>query len=280
MKLLKTINITLLLVFIVLFNLETTLAEPTYNVVLTSEVEWEQLNPARSSNSPMAATLWGDRTGSGPSGFLLKLVDGFKSPPHIHTANYHGVVIKGTVHNAEPDAKEVYLPAGSFWTQPDGGVHITAAKGSSLAYIEFEGALDVLPAEEATNKETEATVVQASSINWVDQPGMPASANGPKIAVLWGSPQHDQLSGTLVKLPAGFTGMMSSSGSTFHAVVIQGQPKHRVPGEVDVKTMEPGSYFGSKGNSVHQISCEDGEDCMIYVRTEGKFDIIQPPLVK
>ncbi len=56
-------------------------------VVLASEVEWEQLNPARGDASPQAGTLWGDRKGSGPTSFLLKPVDGFESPPHIHTVS-------------------------------------------------------------------------------------------------------------------------------------------------------------------------------------------------
>ncbi len=249
--------------------------EPTSKVVLTSEVEWEQLNPARGDKSPKAGTLWGDRTGPGPSGFLLKPVDGFKSPPHIHNIAYRGVVISGTINNDDPDAEEMYMPVGSFWTQPAGGVHITAAKGSNtLAYIEVEDAFGVLPAEEAFQSEDKPINVDASNIVWIDQPGMPASTNGPKVAFLWGNLQDDQLNGTLVKLPAGFAGKIRSYGSTFRAVVIQGQPQYRVPGETDVKTMEPGSYFSSKGDSVHQISSEAGEGCIIYVRMEGKFDVI------
>lgn len=249
--------------------------EPTLKVVLTSEVEWEQLNPARGANSPLAATLWGDRTGPGPSGFLLKPVDGFKSPPHIHTADYHGVVINGAIHNADPDAEKVYLPAGSFWTQPGGGVHITAAKGSALAYIEVQDTFDVLPAEKATDKEDEAVVIQASNITWVDQPGMRVSPEGPKVAPLWSDPKDGQPCGTLVKLQSGFAGItMSGHGSSLHAVVIQGQPIHGVPGDTDYKTLEPGSYFGSEGESFHQLSCVEAEDCIIYVRNEFKFDVV------
>lgn len=249
-------------------------AEPTPKVVLMSEVSWEQLNPARGDKSPMSGTLWGDRTGPGPSGFLLKPVDGFRSPPHIHTATYHGVVINGTIHNDEPDAKDEYLPAGSFWTQPGGAVHVTAARGSnSLAYIEVEETFDVLPVERATNEDN-TTKMHPSSITWVNQPGMPAEADGPKVALLWGNPQDDRPSATFVKLPAGFTGMMRSHGSTFRAVVIQGRLQYQVPGSTDIKTLEPGSYFSSKGESVHQVSSEAGEETIIYVRVEGKFDVI------
>lgn len=248
--------------------------EPNYTVVLLSEVDWEQLNPARGDNSPMAATLWGDRTGPGPSGFLIKFEDGFKSPPHIHTADYHGVVISGAVHNAEPDAEEVYLPPASFWTQPRGGVHITAAKGITLAYIEFEGELDVLPAENAVDNETEAVVIHTSDITWADQPGLQASPDGVKLVELWSDPENDRLSGTLMKLPAGSTDIpINRDGSTFHAVVIQGQSINQVSDNTHYKTLEPGSYFGSEGDSRHEISCEEGEDCIIYLRREFKFNV-------
>ena len=41
--------------------------------------------------------------------------------------------------------------------------------------------------------------------------------------------------------------------------------------------MEPGSYFSSKGEAAHQVSCEAGDECIVYVRIEGKFDVIPAP---
>jgi len=255
--------------------------DPTLNIILISEVKWEDLNPARGSSSPMAANLWGDRTGSGPAGFLVKFEDGFSSPPHIHNIAYRGVVISGTIHNDDPNADEMYMTSGSYWTQPGGGVHITAAKGSNaVAYIEVEDAFGVLPAEKAFDSTDKPINVDASNIVWVNQHGMPNSADVPKVAFLWGDPEDDQLSGTLFKLPAGFDGMISNSSSDFQAVVIQGQPQLHSTDETHAKTMEPGSYFGSKGESTHQISCEDGDDCIIYVRMDGKLDIRPADLIK
>ncbi len=250
--------------------------EAPVDVVLTSEVKWEPLNPARGDKSPRAGTLWGDRNGTGPTGFLVEFVDGFSSPPHIHNVSYRGVVISGLIHNDDPGAADMWLPTGSFWTQPKGEVHITAAKGSTnVAYIEIEqGPYLVLPTEEAFDSGERPVNVDASNIVWIDQPGIPASADGPKVAFLWGNPQDDQLNGTLVKLPAGFTGKIDSHGSTFRAVVIKGQPQYQAPGETAVKTLEPGSYFSSKGESVHQVSSEAGEESIIYVRTDGKYDVI------
>jgi len=254
---------------------------PSSRAVLTSEVTWDQLNPARGEDSPKAGTLWGDRNGTGPTGFLLRPVDGFESPPHIHNVSYRGVVIRGLIHNDDPHAAEMWMPAGSYWTQPKGEAHITAAKGSdAMAYIEIEeGPYLVFPAERAFHSEEKPINVEESNLvwldasKWLDQPELPASADGPKVAFLWGKPHEAQLKGTLVKLPAGFSGKIRSHGSTFRAVVIQGQPLYQVPSETDLKILEPGSYFSSRGESVHEVSSDAEEESIIYVRTDGRFEV-------
>ncbi len=256
----------------------------TSEVVLKSDVKWSPLNPARGNQSPKAGTLWGDRTDSGASGFLVKFVDGFSSPPHIHNVTYRGVVISGLIHNDDPNAGEMWMPTGSFWTQPAGEAHITSAKGSkNLAYIEIEkGPYLVLPTEEAFDSDDKSINVDASNIvwlntskiTWIDHPEIPVSKDKPNIAFLWGNPQDGEPNGTLVKLPPGFTGKIRSNGSTFRAVVIQGRAQYQVPNETKGKTLEPGSYFSSEGEFVHQISSEVEEECIIYVRVEGKYEVI------
>ena len=257
---------------------------PKPEVVLMSEVEWSPLNPARGDQSPRAGTLWGDRTNSGASGFLVEFVDGFSSPPHIHNVTYRGVVISGTIHNDDPNAEKMWMPASSFWTQPAGEAHITAAEGSTnLAYIEIdEGPYLVNPTEEAFDNgekpinvyESNIIWLDASNITQIDRPQMSADANKTKVAFLWGNPQDGELNGTLVKLPPEFTVEIRNQGSTLRAVVIQGRSQYLVPGETEEKTLEPGSYFGSEAESVHQVSCQAEEECIIYVRTEGKYEVI------
>ena len=78
-------------------------------VLLSSDIEWEKLNPARGDKSPQAGTLWGDRKGKAATGFLAKFVDGFSSPPHIHNVTYRAVVIKGLVHNDDPEAAHMWM---------------------------------------------------------------------------------------------------------------------------------------------------------------------------
>ncbi|ODC01588.1 hypothetical protein A3197_03705 [Candidatus Thiodiazotropha endoloripes] len=250
-------------------------AEPVNQVVLASEINWEQLNPARGDKSPQAGTLWGDRKGSVPTGFLAKFVDGFSSPPHIHNVTYRAVVISGTIHNDDPDAADMWMPAGSFWTQPKGEVHITSAKGSTnIALVEIErGPYLVLPVEKAFDAGERPINVVASNIVWVDPKGGALSSDGPKVAYLWGSLKAGQANGTYVKLPAGFEGSIKSSGSLFRAVVIKGVAQYQVS-EAELKHLLPGSYFGSKGASTHQLSTTAGEESLIYIHTNGKYEIV------
>lgn len=250
----------------------------TSTVVPVSDVEWGPLNPARGDKGPKAATLWGDRTGPGASGFLVEFADGFSSPPHIHNVSYRALVLHGLVHNDDPAAEEMWMPAGSFWTQPKGDVHITAAKGSrNLAYVEIEeGPYLVLPVEKKFDSAEKPIRALASSIDWHTPAGVPATDRSPTVARLWGDPQGNRLCGTLVKLPAGFTGTLRSP-SAFRAVVIRGRPEHRVPGASDARRLQPGSCFGSDSASHHPISCGAGEEVILYIRTAGRFDVAPAP---
>ncbi|MEM6960842.1 MAG: DUF4437 domain-containing protein [Myxococcota bacterium] len=249
--------------------------------VLVSEIEWEQLNPARGDASPMAATLWGDRNGSGPTGFLVRFVDGFRSPPHIHNVSYRGVVIRGGIHNDHPSADEMWMPAGSFWTQPKGGAHVTAARGNNLAYIEIdEGPYLVRPVEDAFECDERPMNVNASKIVWMDtsrtawsdQLGITVSAHGSQFAFLSGDSRNGQPRGILVKLQAGSRGMLRSHGSTLRAVVIQGSPEVRLAGDNDVAPTEPGSYVSAPAGGSVQFSCKMEKDCILHVRLERRID--------
>jgi hypothetical protein len=247
-------------------------ADSTTELLPVTEVTWEQLNPARGDQSPQAATLWGDRDGTAPTGFLVKFVDGFSSPPHIHNVTYRAVVINGLIHNDDPDAAHMWMPVGSFWTQPKGDVHITAAKGATnVALVEIDkGPYRVLPPKEAFDSGERPINVDPSNLVWVAPTGRPVSPDGPQLAYLWGNLEDGQSNGTFIKLPAGFDGKIESHGDTFRAVVIQGTLNY---GQTDPTGLEPGSYFGSAGPSTHQLSSGPGTESILYVRTDGRYNI-------
>lgn len=244
-------------------------AENQRDIVVYSDVDWSPLNPARGDKSPQAGQLWGDRKLNEASGFLVKFADGFSSPPHIHNVTYRGVVISGLVHNDDPKAENMWLPAGSFWTQPAGESHITAARGEkNIAYIEIdEGPYLVKPAQEAfDNGERPVNVDQsnlvwlnASDITWIDQ------ADGVQVSFLWGQADQGKSGGRFIKLPKGFSGDIEIPDPLARAVIVQG---HLTLGSLK---LEPGSYFGFSQRLKHDVYSENG--VVIYVRSREKFQV-------
>ncbi|MAH06428.1 MAG: hypothetical protein CL561_12805 [Alphaproteobacteria bacterium] len=247
---------------------------PAHAETITSDqIEWGHLNPLRGDASPRAGKLWGDRTKDEASGFLVKFEEGFSSPPHIHNITYRGVVIKGHLHNDDPKAENMWLPAGSFWVQPAGEAHITAAKDQeNMAYIEIDsGPYLVQPTDMAfDNGERPINVDQsnliwldASDIEWIDE------TSKAQRAFLWGNTSPSELNGNLIKLPADFKGSLENQGDIFHAVIISGSAAYQDQGEV--VNLEAGTYFGADETDKHQISTED--ETIIYIRTNNKFNI-------
>eukprot|EP00903_Cladosiphon_okamuranus_P003633 g3631.t1 len=257
---------------------------PTCNeIVLASEVEWTPLNPDRGDKGPQAGTLWGNRGADEQSGFLIKFADGFSSPPHIHNITYRGVVMSGEVLNDDPAAGEMWMPAGSYWTQPAGEVHITAARGErNMAFLQIEaGPYLVQPAQQAYDNGERPVNMHAENIVWLDAdesaritvPDDVDPDEGPEMTFLWGSRDTDRTGGALLRLPAGFEGELRSDATEFRAVVITGEPRLTLCGEEDTTLLPTGSYFGSAAGAAHLISSE--EDCMIYIRSNGSFELIQ-----
>ena len=258
-------------------------AETMLEIVTDAEVKFQPLNPARGDASPQAGVLWGDIRQDLSTGTLVKFADGFSSPPHIHNITYRGVVIRGAVHNDDPNADKMWMESGSFWVQPAGENHITAAKGKdSLIFLEImTGPYLVQPPNKAfDNGERPINMaannvvwLNASDTTWIKQTG--ASPNRTEIAFLWGKPKDHERHGTFVKLASGFQGKLQGSASWLRAVVIQGQITHN--GDT---VIEPSGYFGSKGKTVHALSCESMNECLLYISTTGKYTVHPEDSVK
>lgn len=246
-------------------------------VVLKSQVDWQHLNPARGDKAPSAGTLWGNRNFNTATGFLLKPKDGFQSPPHIHNVTYRGVVIKGLIHNDDPSAAKMWMPSGSYWTQPRGENHITAAKGAdTLAYIEIEhGPYLVKPKEQAFDSGERAINVDQANLVWLNQDQLKwlSKESSVEVSYLWGKPEGKELNGRFVKLPSGFKGKITTESPEFRVVVIQGFLDLNLNGKETV--LEPGSYFSSKGAAEHLLNNYDAQDVILYVRTRGELSIFQ-----
>ncbi len=247
---------------------------PTNKVLLSSEIVWEKLNPARGDQSPQAGTVWGDRKGTSPTGFLAKFVDGFSSPPHIHNVTYRAVVIKGLIHNDDPNAENMWMKPGSFWTQPVGESHITSAKGEeNIALVEIDkGPYLVKPISEAFDNGERPVNIDVSNIVWLDnsKTNWIASNSKAEISFLM---ETDGLKSLFVKLPKEYSGLIETDGTVLHSVVINGEMSYLLPQNDETKVLDLGSYFGSTDNAIHNISNSSESETVIYVRTNGNMKV-------
>ncbi|WP_153916493.1 DUF4437 domain-containing protein [Shewanella sp. TC10] len=244
-------------------------------VITQSEIQWGYLNPLRGDKSPGAANLWGDRTKNVPTGMLVKFNKGFSSPPHIHNITYRGVVIEGQMHNDDPDAATMWMPTGSFWTQPAGENHITSANGeANMIFLEIDsGPYLVKPSDQHFDSGEKPINLHESNLVWLDQTDV-TFVDGDKAQVtsLWGSNKAGELGGAMVKLPAGFKGTINTDAQEFRGIVIKGAVEYQSVETNKSKTLAAGSYFGSTGKFDHEITVSEG-GASIYIRTDGKYSV-------
>lgn len=250
-------------------------AGPTSEVVAAEEVNWGYLNPLRGKLSPGAADLWGDRFKDRATGMLVRFNKGFASPPHIHNITYRGVVISGLMHNDDPAAAKTWMPTGSFWTQPAGEDHITAANGEqNLIYLEIDsGPYLVKPSAEQFDNGERALNLHTTNLVWLGKSELHRiDAEGVETAFLWGGSEPGRSGGSMVKLPAGFDGSIAIDAEEFRAVVIEGNVGYRSSDARQPRTLAAGSYFGSTGRFEHSISTADA-GAILYLRTDGRYRV-------
>ncbi|MBD0403958.1 DUF4437 domain-containing protein [Flammeovirga sp. EKP202] len=247
---------------------------PTKNVLLYKDIQWGKLNPARGDNSPLAATLWGDRNAEVPTGFLAKFKDGFSSPPHIHNVTYRAVVIKGMIHNDDPKAEFMWMKPGSFWTQPVGEPHITAAKGNvNIALVEIDkGPYLVKPLSEAKSTYERPINIDYTNVVWLgyDQTNWISKNSKALMSFLWEKKEGKSF-GCFIKLPPRAKIKLMSMGEVFHSVVIKGEVNYLIKNKME--TLVAGSYFTSQLNTFHQLENKKDKEVVLYIKTNDKMFI-------
>ena len=224
-----------------------------------SQVKWEKLNPARGNKSPQAATLWGNRQSEVETAFLAKFVNGFSSPPHIHNVSYRAIVIDGLIHNDDPQAAVMWMPKGSFWTQPAGEAHITSAKAkNNIVLVEIDkGPYLVKPENQKFDNGERPFNIHASNTIWTQQ-GKFSSAP------LWKN-SEGLITGTMLK----FSGKVRIKSKFARLVIISG--KLRVKNQIKT-SLAPGSLITLKRSRVY-LRCMEKSDCLLYVKTNEKLNV-------
>lgn len=245
-------------------------------VVHASSLQWDALNPARGEASPRAATLWGSRTGSEATGFIASFQPGFSSPPHAHNVSYRGVVIEGAIHNDDPTAATMWMGPGSFWTQPRGEVHITAANDArNLALVEIDhGPYLVVPPAEGFDSGERPVNVDASNIVWLPLAEAAGAGHGAEVAHLWGAAGDGAWRGLFLRLPPSASGVLRTHGASSHAVVIRGVVSY---GAAQPQRLLPGSYLGTDGPTPLPLASDATGPALLYLRTNGAVEWMATP---
>lgn len=267
--------------FITAFALAATLLMPLSLVaadysklVVAKDIKWGYLNPLRGALSPGAVDLWGDRTTDTATGMLVRFNKGFSSPPHIHNITYRGIVIDGLLHNDDPQAEKMWMPTGSFWTQPAGENHITAANGeTNLIYLEIEsGPYLVKPSKENFDNGERPLNLHINNIVWLSNNDLhDIKTEGVKSTYLWGN--SSAMSGSMLKLPVGFDGLITTKASEFRAVVIAGKVNYHSKDLDSPQALDAGSYIQSEGHSTHKFINIGSSEVILYIRTNNQYQV-------
>lgn len=252
---------------------EIKIENPTNKVGLSKDIKFIPLNPARGDKAPQAGAIYGNIRENVATGYIAKFKDGFSSPPHIHNITYRAIVMNGEIHNADNNAPEMWMPAGSVWTQPKGQAHITAAQGeNAMAYIEIDsGPYLVWSVDKSFESDERPINIHASNMIYLgnDESKLIGEQCDAKIAKIWEKENGEN--GYLLKLPAGFEGKIYSDGSIFYGIIIKGIVAYTMPNAEQSIDLDQGSHFESKATAIHDISTN--EESLVYIRTNDKFEI-------
>jgi anti-sigma factor ChrR (cupin superfamily) len=117
---------------------------------------------------------------------------------------------------------------------------------------------------------TRPAPVAAADLQWMDLD--PTGAPGVKIANLWGNPGTGRF-GAFLKLPAGFAAPLHTHTHPIKVVVVSGTYIQGPEGAAEFR-LTPGSYLMQPGgNYRHTTSCDRASDCVIFVESNGAFDL-------
>jgi anti-sigma factor ChrR (cupin superfamily) len=111
----------------------------------------------------------------------------------------------------------------------------------------------------------------AADLKWTDLD--PKGAPGVRIADLWGDHAKGAF-GAFLKLPAGFVAPLHTHTNAMKVVFISGTYIQAPEGKPEV-WLGPGSYMMQPGgNYRHTTSCDKASDCVFFVESTGKFDLM------
>jgi hypothetical protein len=126
-------------------------------------------------------------------------------------------------------------------------------------------------AKKAPRSDASRLVVKpADDLKWTDLD--PKGAPGVKVADLWGDHTKGAF-GAFFKLPAGFSVPLHTHTHDIKGVFVSGTYIQAPEGKPEFR-LGPGSYFMQPGgNYRHTTSCDKASDCVLFVESNGAFDL-------
>jgi Domain of unknown function (DUF4437) len=138
---------------------------------------------------------------------------------------------------------------------------------SAVAHVSGQAA----PAKPAKASASQPIFTPAGDLKWTDLD--PKGAPGVKIVDLWGDHTKGAY-GAYLKLPAGFTTPLHTHTHAMKVVFVSGTYIQAPDGKPEVR-LGPGSYMMQPGgNYRHTTSCDKASDCVLFVESGGKFDLL------
>lgn len=77
----------------------------------------------------------------------------------------------------------------------------------------------------------------------------------------------------MLKLPAGFTGTITTQASEFRLVLISGEIGYNSEQQSAAKQLKAGSYVESSGDFTHNITNSGDQEVSLYIRTNNRYQV-------
>ena len=140
----------------------------------------------------------------------------------------------------------------------------------ALSVVGLAQGSDKVAATSAPAKGKPAVAVPSADLKWMDLD--PAKAPGLKTADVWGDHTKGAFGG-FTKFPAGFAAPLHIHTHDMKLVVVSGTFIHTPEGKPEVR-LGPGSYLFQPGNYRHTTACDKASECVVFIQSTGRFDLI------
>jgi quercetin dioxygenase-like cupin family protein len=121
------------------------------------------------------------------------------------------------------------------------------------------------------------TLVKPADLTWTP---INPDGTGPEMAVVHGDPMSGP-SAFFLRIPKGGTPGVHTHTAGYQAVVVSGTPKHWLAGGgKKAKKLAVGDHWFQPGGQPHDDKCEGEEPCVLFLITDGAFDMKLEPKAK